>query len=170
MDSPPGRETGAARSPERRTWYGHAQLTRTEKRGVSLYLHDLTYAFADVSLFALPTILLAYVASGTAAYGGRTVTLAAWVAMTATAAAIRGGWVTPLATTVPGWVSITPALVALRLGYYNAALAVTVVGSLALAAAVSSPPAAIGVAAALGALTALSFPALAEAVSRRLAG
>ncbi|MFC4987132.1 MULTISPECIES: hypothetical protein [Saliphagus] len=169
MESPPGREAEAARSPERRTWYGYGRLARVEKRGTSRYLHDLTYAFADVSVFSLPGVLLVFLAAGTAAFGVRTATLVAWLSMTATVAAIRGGWVTPLATTVPGWVSITPALVALRIAYYNAALAVTVAGSLALAGAVGSPPAAIAFAAVLAALATLAFPALAEAAYRRLA-
>lgn len=169
MESPPSRETEAARSPERRTWYGYGRLARVEKRGASRYLHDLTYAFADVSLFGLPAVLLVFLAAGTAAFGARTLTLVVWLSMTATAAAIRGGWVTPLATPVPGWVSITPMLIALRICYYNAALAVAVVASLALAGTLGSPPAAIGFAIVLALLATLAFPALAEEVYRRLA-
>lgn len=168
MDSPPGRETKAARSPERRTWYGYGQLTRAEKRGAARYLHDLTYAFADVSMFGLPAVFFVFLATGEGAFGAGTVTLVVWLTMVATAAAIRGGWVTPLATSVPGWVSITPALVAVRVCYYNAAIAATVVGSLLAADAVGSPPTAVAFAAFLAVLSTMAFPAVAEASYARI--
>lgn len=168
MDSPPGRETEAARSPDRRTWYGYGQLTRAEKRGAGRYLHDLTYTFADISVFGLPAVFFVFLATGEGAFGAGTVTLVVWLTMVATAAAIRGGWVTPLATSVPGWVSITPALVAVRICYYNAVIAATVAGSLLAADAVGSSPSAIAFAVALAVLATMAFPSIAEATYARI--
>lgn len=168
MDDPPGRDTELARSHQRRTWYGHGQLTRVEKGGINRFLHDLTYTFADVSVFGLPAIYLVFLAAGTGAFGGRAVMLVAWVTMTITAAAIRGGWITPLGTETPGWVSFSPLLAVVRLLYYNFAIATTVAASLLLAESVGSPPSSLGFTVGIAFVTTMAFPRVAEAVYRRI--
>lgn len=166
MDDPPGRDTELARSHQRRTWYGHGQLTRVEKGGINRFLHDLTYTFADVSVFGLPAIYLVFLAAGTGNFGGRAVMLVAWVTMTITAAAIRGGWITPFGTETPGWVSFSLTLAVVRLLYYNVAIGATVAGSLLLAKVVESPPSSIGFAFAIGFLVTMAFPRIAETCYR----
>ncbi len=62
-------------------------------------------------------------------YGGvKSAAFLGWMTMVLGAALIRGGWVSPLFTDIPGWVSITPILVVLRVLYFNLALAVAAYG------------------------------------------
>ncbi|MFC6904256.1 hypothetical protein [Halalkalicoccus tibetensis] len=89
--------------------------------------------------------------------------------MTLVATAIHTGLVRPLVTDTLGWVSITPALVGLRLVYYNLTLLAASYGSVALAALVGYPPAAFASAVGVSGLAMLAFPRLAETVARQRA-
>jgi len=142
-----------------------------EKDGVGVFLDDVAYVFADVSVLGLPTLSLVLLAGANRWAGLKTAALVAWLTMVAVGALIRGGWVTPPATDAPGWVAMTPWLVALRVGYYNAALALAAYGGRALGVAFSESPsvgppwsvaATAGFAFAVGALAAALFPRIAD--------
>lgn len=154
------RQTRAARERRRRTWDGDSLGAMAEKDGVGLFLDDLGYAFADVSAFSIPVLYLVMVTEPADWYGAKTAAMAAWFAAVAVGAVIRGGWVTPPATDAPGWVSMTPLLALLRIGYFNAALALGAYGGGALAPA--SPAGSVAFAALVGALAAALFPRVAE--------
>ena len=125
MPQPSGRNTKAAQNRERRTWTaGAGGVTTIEKDGFGLWIDDITYAFAEISVTSLPILYIVLVTAGTEFFGAKSAATIGWLTMVVVAGTIRGGWVTPLATDVPGWVSITPSLVMLRLIYYNLVLAV----------------------------------------------
>ena len=132
-----------------------------EKDGVGVFLDDVTYAFADVSVLSIPVLYALLVGAGTAWFGPKAFALVAWLTMVAGAALIRGGWVTPLATDAPGWVAVTPWLVVLRLVYYNGTLALAAYGGRALGAAWSPAAAAVG-AFLVGGFSVAVFPRVAE--------
>ena len=160
--SNPARQTEAARSNRRGSWYGHGQRTTAEKDPVGVFLDDVTYAFADVSFLSAPTLVFAWLTPQSQWFGHKGVLLVAWMTMVFGAALIRGGWVRPPATDADGWVALTPWLVALRLGYYNAVLMAAMLGGSAVEAAVS-PLASAAFALAVGALAVGFFPRVAEA-------
>ncbi|UPW00381.1 hypothetical protein M0R88_17980 [Halorussus gelatinilyticus] len=168
MSDRPARQIRAATSRRRQSWSGWAEGSVDEKDGVGVFLDDVTYVFADVSVFGLPVLWLVLV-TGTNEWAGlKTGALVAWLTTVAAGALIRGGWVTPLATDAPGWVAVTPWLVALRVAYYNAALALAAYGGRALgeASSVVGPQwpslATVGAAFVVGALAAALFPRVAE--------
>lgn len=161
MSDRPARQTEAAQSRRRGAWYGHGQRTVAEKDPFGLFLDDAAYVFADISLLSVPVLSAVMLTAQRQWFGVKGVALVAWVTMVVVAALIRGGWVRPLATDAPGWVSMTPWLVLLRLGYYNAILALAVFGGSAAEAAVS-PFASVAFAFAVGALGIGLFPRLAE--------
>lgn len=122
MLGPPTRQTRAATDRRRASWHGLGVADRAEKDGIGMFLDDVVYAFADVSVVSIPALYLVMVGEG--GFGGVTAgVLAAWMVAVLVAASIRGGWITPLGTDVPGWVSLTPVLVAARVPYYNATFA-----------------------------------------------
>lgn len=162
MGDPPGRETRPARSARRSSWYGLGKTTTVEKDGVGRFIDDLVYAFADVSLAGLP-VLWHVATTATNRYAGvKTAALVAWTTMVVGAAAIRGGWVTPLGTSVPGWVSVTPLLVVFRVFYFGVALAVAAYGGGALAVELALPLESVTFAATVAALAVGAFPRFAE--------
>lgn len=165
-DGPPGREPGPATTRVRRSWYGHGTLARVEKGPVNTFLHDVTYTFADVSMFGLPALFVVLLSASDAGFGAVSTTMVAWVTVAVVAAAIRGGWITPLATDTPGWVSMTWTLAGLRLLYYNVTILVAAYGSVALATALERPAASLGIAFVIATLATVAFPRLAESVSR----
>lgn len=169
-DGPPGRDPGPARTRVRRSWYGHGTLTRVEKGPANRFLHDLTYTFADVSIAGLPALFLVMGNAGPGFFGAASAALIAWLTMAGVAAAIRGGWLTPLATDTLGWVSITLLLAGLRALYYNVVLGVAAFGSVEFATALETPPVSLAVAFAIALVATLAFPRLAESASRRVAG
>jgi len=127
---PPGRETAAAESNERRSWYGYGHLTRTEKDGYGLFLHDATRIFTEVTVFSLPVLLFVmdYPASGW--FDAKATGLLAWAVAIIVGTLIRGGWVRPWGSETLGWVSLSPSLLALRVPYFNAVLALAIFGGL----------------------------------------
>ncbi|QCJ46516.1 hypothetical protein [Haloprofundus sp. MHR1] len=168
-DPPPGRTTETAESRQRWGWSGHGEGAKVEKDAVGLFLDDVAYAFADISVSALPAILAVYMLGDIRPFGARTATLVAWLTMVVVAAVIRGGWVTPLGSDVPGWVTLAPSLVLLRFLYFNAALALAGYGGAAISGELALPLESVGFAFVVGVLSAALFPRLAEDVSRRLA-
>lgn len=88
-----------------------------------MFLDDVVYVFADISLGSLPVLFLVMVGESPGRYGAEAGVLVVWAVTVLVAALIRGGWITPLGTDVPGWVSLTPVLVAARVPYYNAMFA-----------------------------------------------
>ncbi|NEU56531.1 hypothetical protein [Halorussus sp. MSC15.2] len=128
-----------------------------EKDGVGVFLDDVAYTFGDVSALGLPVLSVLLMADASEWFGLKAFGLVAWLTMVGGAALIRGGWVSPLATDALGWVAMTPWLVALRLVYYNATLALAAYGGRALAGR-WSPLAAAGFALVVGALSAALFP------------
>jgi hypothetical protein len=163
MPDRPARQTRPANSRRRESWSGWGERSPDEKDAVGVFLDDVTYAFADVSVLSIPVLYYLLVTEGTEYFGVKAAALVAWLTMVVGAALIRGGWVTPLATDVPGWVAMTPWLVALRLVYYNATLALAAYGGAWVGDLWSSPVASLGVAFVVGALSVGVFPRLAEA-------
>ncbi|SNR23284.1 hypothetical protein [Halorubrum vacuolatum] len=172
---PPGRETAAAESNERRSWYGYGHLTRTEKSGVGIFLHDATRIFSEVTVFSLPVLLFVmdYPAGGW--FDAKATGLLAWTVAILAGTLIRGGWVRPAGTETRGWVSLSPVLLMFRVPYFNAVFGVAIFGGLwvggLLQGAVSSsaigPLAGLSVAALVPLLGFLAFPRLSEDVMVR---
>lgn len=158
---PRGRETAAAESSSRRTWYGYGQLTRSEKDGYGVFLHDTVRIFGEVSVLGLPALLAVAVYPATAFLDVTATALLAWLSMTVTGTLVRGGWVHPVGTDTPGWVTLAPTLLLLRIGYFNATLLLAGFGGIALAGLTSGS---LGLlfAVATGALAMLTFPAVAD--------
>ncbi|MFC6940475.1 hypothetical protein ACFQE8_10965 [Salinirubellus sp. GCM10025818] len=123
MLGPPTRQTRAATERRRSSWHGLGVTDRPEKDGIGVFLDDVVYAFADISVVSLPVLYLVMAGDRPGFYGVKTSILVVWMATVLVAALIRGGWITPLGSGVPGWVSLTPVLVAARLPYYNATFA-----------------------------------------------
>ncbi|WP_135825992.1 hypothetical protein [Halorussus ruber] len=155
------RQTRPATSRRRQSWSGWGEGRVDEKDGVGVFLDDVTYAFADISVLSIPVLFHLMTSATNAWFGLKFGALVAWLTMVVGAALLRGGWVTPLATDEPGWVAMTPSLVLLRLGYYNAVLALAAYGGRALSEAVS-PVASVAFALLVGALSVGVFPRLAD--------
>lgn len=164
----PGRQTKPAYSDVRRTWYGYGHLARAEKSGVGRFLHDCSYVFGDVSVLSLPVLFAIAADPGMGAFDATAAGLLAWATMVVVGAVIRGGWIRPPGTDTRGWVAVTPALIALRLVYYNLTLAVGVFGGVTLAEWVGIPPLSLVTAVAVALATTLAFPQLAESICRTL--
>lgn len=163
----PGRKTRPAYSRRRRTWFGVGQTGSAEKTVFGRFLHDIPYVFLEVFGLSLPA---SYYILSTVLDGGYGITGTAFVTvitMTIVATMIYTGLIRPLATDTLGWVSITPALVGVRLVYYNLALLVAAYGGVALATLVAYPPISLGVAVVVGGVAMLAFPRIAEGVARR---
>ena len=122
MRGPPTRQTRAATERRRWAWHGLGTTAQADKDGVGVFLDDAAYAFAEISFLGLPALYAVMMRAELAYFGAKAGLFAAWIAMVLVATLIRGGWLTPLATDVPGWVSLKPSLVALRLVYYNAVM------------------------------------------------
>lgn len=163
---PPGRETAAATSRTRRTWYGYGSLARTEKSGFGLFLHDTTRIFAEVSVLSLPSLLYVMTVPLTTPLDAKATALLAWLTMTFVGTLIRGGWITPLLSSAPGWVLVTPRLLLLRIGYFNAVMLAATFGGLTLGNAVW-PVVGVGWAVGSAAVAILLFPRAAQALATR---
>lgn len=167
MERRPGRNTRPAYTRRRRIWYGYGQQTEVEKSEFGCFLHDLPHVFADVFLPSIPVLLYVLVTADSGSVGVIDAMFVAWMTMTVVATAIRVGWIDPLATDTLGWVSISPWLVGLRIGYYNLTLVIAAYGGVFLAASVAYPPAVIGIAAVVALTATMAFPRLGEVVARR---
>lgn len=162
MRGPPTRQTRAATERRRWTWYGTGTTTKADKDGFGVFLDDVAYVFAETAFVGLPALYLV-MRSGEPSFVGPTVSLSvAWIAMVVTGALIRGGWISPLATDVHGWVSLDSTLVALRVVYYNALM----VGVAALGGTLAPgcPILSLLCPAVVGAAAMLLFPALSDRV------
>lgn len=165
MSDPPGRQTKTARDRRRRSWDGDSFGAMTEKDTVGLFLDDVAYVFADVSVFAIPVLYAVLVGTGLEWYGAKSSAMVAWLTMVVGGALVRGGWITPLGTDVPGWVSMTLELAVLRLVYFNATLAAAVYGGTKIVS-LGPPLASVPFAFAVGALSVGLFPRIAETYCR----
>ncbi|WP_158056942.1 hypothetical protein [Halorussus halophilus] len=160
MADRPSRQTRPAQNRRRQSWHGMGEATSSEKDSFGVFLDDIAYVFADVSLLALPTLWWALTSADLDWFGVKATTFVAWLTMVLGGALIRGGWVAPLWTEVRGWVSMTPWLILFRVVYYNATLALAAFGGASLTA--WSPLLAVGFAFGVGALSVGAFPRLAE--------
>ncbi|AUX08614.1 hypothetical protein AArcSl_0976 [Halalkaliarchaeum desulfuricum] len=136
---PPGREAAASRSPERRIWYGYGQLARGKKDPLGMFLHDVIRVFGEVAVLGLPALLYIWQYPRTEFVDVTAMALVAWVTMTIVGALVRGGWIHPLWTAIPGWVTLAPSLLVLRVGYFNLTLLAAAFGGLSLSGATSRP-------------------------------
>lgn len=169
MSQAPGRNTKVARSRERRTWAaGAGSVSTVEKDGFGLWIDDLVYAFTDISVLSLPLLYVVLVTSGTEFFGAKSAAMIAWMTMVVVAATLRGGWVTPLLTEIPGWLSLTPSLIALRFIYYNLVLAIATYGGGAIGATLELPLVSVVFAALVGGLAAGLFPRVGDETYRVL--
>lgn len=162
-EGPPGRETAAARSRERLVWYGYGSLRRATKDGPGLFLHDTLRVFAEVSVLSLPCLLLIEATPPPGPFDAKATGLLAWLTMTFVGTLVRGGWIRPIVTTAPGWVRLSPPLLLLRIGYFNAVMLLAAFGGLAAGTSVVGTPL-IGLTAAglVAVLGTLAFPRVAE--------
>lgn len=170
MKSPPGRNTKPARSRKRRVWGAGTggRITTVEKDGYGVFLHDVSYAFADISVPSLPMLYVTLVTADMSYFGQKSAALILWIAMVLTVATIRGGWVTPLLTDIPGWASITVPLVGLRLLYYNLVFIIATYGGGYAGSVLPTQSASVGFALSTGVVTMGVFPRLAQEVSEAL--
>lgn len=168
MSDPPGRDTRTARSDRRRSWYGTGKLITVEKNGFGRWLDDVAYAFADISIAGLPILWYVLLSEDLGYFGLKSAALVAWLTMVLGAATIRGGWITPLGTDVPGWVTPSLSLAVLRLGFYNAALGVAAYGGVWVAGAVGVDYASVVVSFLTGAVAVGAFPRFADVYYRRV--
>jgi len=159
---PRGRETAAAESGTRRTWYGYGRLSWTEKDGYGVFLHDIIRIYGEVSIIGLPLLLFVWAYPTTAFLDVTAMAMVAWLTMTLVGTLIRGGWVRPLATGTPGWATLAPTLLVLRLGYFNLTFAVSSFGGLAVAAVTGVGPLGLAWSSGSAALAMLLFPRAAE--------
>ncbi|WP_423744447.1 hypothetical protein V5735_16160 (plasmid) [Haladaptatus sp. SPP-AMP-3] len=161
-DDHPCRSTRAARSHRRGSWFGHGQITSTEKSGFGRFLDDIVYAFADVSLPLIPFLWYVRVGAPNRFFGLKTSAFVGWMTMVVVAALIRGGWLPPLATETRGWVSLAPALLLFRLVYFNGVLAAVAYGGGTVANAMGLPLVSVAFSMALASVGIAAFPRLAE--------
>lgn len=167
MSQSAGRNTKAAQSRERRTWAaGAGSVTTIEKDGFGLWIDDIVYAFTEISVTSLPILYIVLTTAGIEFFGAKNAAMIAWMTMVVVAGTIRGGWVTPLATDVPGWVSMTPSLIVLRLIYYNLVLAVTTYAGGMIGTTLALPLVSVIFAILVAGLAAGIFPRIADEVFR----
>jgi len=126
----PGRESAAARSTERQIWYGYGQLTRTEKSRFGVFLHDTTRLFSEISVFSLPVLLFVMEYPATGWFDAKATGIVAWLTAVVVGTLVRGGFVRPLGTSTPGWVTLSPSLLLARVPYFNVGLALAIFGGL----------------------------------------
>lgn len=162
------RNTRAANSHKRRTWYGIGSLAVVEKSWFGRTLDDLVSAYADISVFSLPVLVYIWVTHPFVAQPLTAPTLAVWFAMVGVATLLRGGWIKPLGSETLGWVSTRYSLLALRVCYYNATLLVAIYGGLAMEALLGGSGIAVVCAASIGIVATLAFPTIADACYDRL--
>ena len=159
---PRGRETAAAESGTRQIWYGYGHLSRREKDGYGVFLHDVVRIYGEVSVISLPVLLFVWAYPTTAFLDVTAMATVAWLTMTLVGTLVRGGWIQPLATDTPGWVTLAPTLLGLRLGYFNLTFAVSSFGGLALADVTGVGPLGLLWSIGVAALAMLLFPRVAE--------
>lgn len=158
----PCRATRPARSRRRRGWFGHGKTNAKEKGNFGRFLDDVVYAFADVSVPLVPFLWFVMVSIPNLFFGVKASALVAWTTMVVEVALIRGGWLSPLGTETPGWVSLTPSLLLLRLIYFNTLLAVVAYGGGSVAKTMGLPLVSIVVSVVCAGIGVGVFPRLAE--------
>lgn len=169
MTQPPGRNTKPAQSRKRRSWAaGDGSITTVEKDGFGVWIDDIVYAFADISVPSIPILYIVLTTAGIEFFGVKNAAMIVWMTMVVGAGTIRGGWVTPLATDVRGWVSITPSLILLRLLYYNIVIALATYGGGTVGTTLSLPLVSIAFAFITGVIGVGIFPRVAEEYCRYL--
>ena len=157
----PGRETAAAVSRKRRTWYGYGRIAQVEKSWFGVFLHDVARIYAEITVLSLPALFIIARYPVTAFVDVTAMGLLAWMTMVLLGTLIRVGLITPVATTSPGWVTLAPTLILLRVGYFNLTLLVASFGGLGLAT-VAGAAAGLLWAGGISAVLMLFFPRTAE--------
>ena len=164
MDRPtrhPGRETAAAESRNRRTWYGYGKIAQVKKNWFGVILHDLARIYAEITVLSLPALFLIAAYPVTTFVDVTAMALLAWMTMVLLGTLIRVGLLAPVGTTSPGWVTLAPTLLLLRLVYFNLGLLIASFGGFALAAVAGTTPGLLW-AGGFGGVLVLSFPRTAE--------
>jgi hypothetical protein len=167
-DGPPGRETQAADSTERRIWYGYGTLGRAEKDPLGMFLQDVVRIYAEISVLSLPVLVVVMLLPPGVWYDATATALVAWMLMTVVGTLIRGGWVQPLVTETRGWVTLSPWLLALRVVYFNLTFVLSAFGGVVIAVALDWPPAGVLWAAPVAIVSILLFPRVAEETAARV--
>ena len=164
---PPRREPEAADSTERRIWYGYGTLGRAEKDPLGMLLQDVIRIYGEVTVLSLPILLLVHILPPGVWYDATGTALVAWILMTLVGTLIRGGWVQPLATDTPGWVTLSPWLLVLRVLYFNGTFVVAAFGGVYLGAALGWAPVGLLWSGAVAILSTLLFPRIGEETAIR---
>ncbi|WP_459882962.1 hypothetical protein [Halorubrum gandharaense] len=134
----------------RRTWYGYGTLTRTEKSGVGIFLHDATRISAEMTVLALPVLLFVMDSPTTGWFDAKATGLLALTVAIVAGTLVRGGWIRPLGSATPGWVTLAPVPLVVRIPYFNALFALAIFGGLVVGGVVGAPNAGDTIAVAVG--------------------
>jgi len=146
-------------------------LTSAEKSRFGVFLHDTTRLFSEISILSLPVLLLVMEYPATGWFDAKATGLVAWLTAVVVGTLVRGGFVHPIATPTPGWVTLSPSLLLARVPYFNSGLALAIFGGLRVEqtiATVAPASGGLGVAAGLAwaagvaTLLSLCFPWFAE--------
>ncbi len=156
---PPGRETGVAESTHRRGWAGFGGRGSTEKNVVGRLVTDFTRVATETLVLTIPTLLALPPVQGLAPYDVFNTWILAWIATLLVGTLVRGGWIDPPLTDAPGWGRLLATLLLFRLLYFNGTVLVAVGGGLVVATLAGAGSVAWPFALAVGALSALLFPA-----------
>ncbi len=156
--SVPGRETAVAESSERRGWHGYGTLSRVEKSGFGCLFHDTSRVFGEVAVLGLPALVCVWISPQETFVGATAMALLAWLVMTLVGTLVRGGWIHPPATPTPGWVTLSPWLLILRVFYFNPVLLVASFGGSWVTGLLESSVLGLAFAGGVAALSMLAFP------------
>ncbi|WP_135662245.1 hypothetical protein [Halorhabdus rudnickae] len=128
-EGPPGRETALTKTTYRRNWVGIGNRAGTELDRFGMLLSDLGRIIGEVAILTPPFLFVLFLAPLGGPYSSVfELFLVAWPTMILVGTLLRGGWIAPPLTEVPGWVRLFPTLILLRLLYFNGTLVVAIYG------------------------------------------
>jgi hypothetical protein len=130
---------------------------REEKEGTELFLQDVFFAVGEVTFLGLPAFLALMVAEPNAPL--KYAALFSWATLSLAVGAFRGG------RFGVAWPPVSPRLVAVRLGYYDATILAAAYAGAAVDLALRSPVVTAAVAVLVSLAAALAFPRIVAAVS-----
>jgi hypothetical protein len=168
MPRPSGENTELAWSHERRPRTIGSGNEPTKHEGFRRWLDDIGYMSIEITVMSLPVLAVVVLMTEGELFGLTAAAIVAWTKMVLTAGTIRGGRITPLGTEMASWVPITPALVVLRLGYYNLALAAAAFGGGTIGVVLGQPFLAIVFTLLIAGAAAGGFPRVADTYCRTL--
>ena len=134
--------------------------TRKGKEGIEEWIESLFFAVGEVTFLCLPAFFLLMDAEPNGPL--KFAALFAWIALCLSVGTFRGHWVDI------DWPPVTPALLLLRLVYYDVVILAIAYAGTGVDLAFHSPVVTATVAAVLAVGCALAFPRLAWSIENRL--